>query len=585
MTQTRGRSSRSKSGILWSATLLGLFSISPEESRSQEVQFLDVTAKVGIDFVHTNGASGEKFAVETMCAGCGLFDYDGDGDLDVYLTNGAPLPGFQMAQTPVNRLYRNDGEAAGWTFSDVTNSSGVGDPGYGMGCAVGDYDNDGNLDLYVTNFGANVLYRNNGDGTFANRTREAGVGNDRWSTSAAFFDADNNGNLDLYVVNYVDFRLEDNRLCNAPDGSKAYCHPDVYPGVADVLYRNNGDGTFIDIAREAGVYQPEGKGLGVICTDYDRDGDLDIYVANDTMENYLYANSGEGTFEEVGLLSGTAFNEMGQSEASMGVDFADVDGDGFSDILIGHLDMETNTLYKNGGNGTFTDVTVTVGMGAPSLLRVTFGLVFLDADNDGDVDAFAANGHVQDNIELMSDVVTYKQLNQLFENVGGGRFEDASARFGPGLDILKASRGLAAGDFDNDGDVDLLVANIAERPELLRNNGGNRNNWLSVKLIGGARKVSNLNAKREPRNSKRFFSNRDGIGARVTVVSGDLRQVKELHSAYSYLSAGDFGIHFGLGNRSSVDLVEIQWPAGGVDRIEAVAVNQLLVVVEGKGQK
>ena len=327
---------------------------------------------------------------------------------------------------------------------------------------------------------------------------------------------------------------------------------------------------------QAGVYHPEGKGLGVVCTDYDRDGDLDIYVANDTMENYLFDNLGNGKFEEVALMAGAAFNEVGQAEAGMGVDCADVDGDGYLDILIGHLDLETNTLYRNEGDGTFTDITSRVGMGGPSLLSVTFGLVFLDADNDGDPDAFAANGHVLDNIELMSDIVTYKQPNQLFENVDDGSFVDASARSGPGLDILKASRGLAAGDFDNDGNVDLLVANIAERPDLLRNQGNNGGNWLMVKLVGGARQTAGAGSQR---------SNRDGIGARVTVVAGDLRQVKEVHSASSYLSASDLRVHFGLGKRQRVDLVEVRWPAGGVDRIKDTAANRLLVVREGETQK
>jgi len=537
---------------------------------AQEAQFVDVTEQAGIAFVHVNGASGKYYAIETMCPGCGLFDYDGDGDLDLYLINGAPLPGFQAAVTPTNRLYRNDG---GWRFADVTVGSGTGDSGYGMGCAVGDYDNDGDLDLYVTNFGPNALYRNEGDGTFSDVTARAGVGDTRWSSSSAFVDYDVDGNLDLYLANYADFRLEDNRICSLPNTDiPGYCHPDVYPGTGDVLYRNEGDDVFRDVTREAGLYQPDGRGLGVLCIDFDGDGDVDIYVANDTMENYLFENGGDGTFSEVGLLSGAAFNEMGHTEAGMGVDAADVDGNGYLYVIIGHLASETNTLYINNGDGTFADMSAILGISAPSLVNVTFGQVFLDADGDGDADVFAANGHVVDNIELVSEVYTYRQANKLYENVDRGRFVDASARFGPAMQIRRASRGLAAGDIDNDGDVDVLVANMADRVDLLRNDGGNRNNWLMVKLIGGAG-GSAPDAGR---------SNRDGIGARVTVVSGDLRQVKEVHSAASYQSAQDLRLHFGLGQQR-VDVVEVRWPSGRVEQIQDVTPNRLLVVEEGTG--
>ena len=537
----------------------------------QEVQFVEVSIQAGIDFIHVNGASGRKYEVETMGPGCGLFDYDGDGDLDIYLINGAPLPGYQTTVIPTNRLYRNDGE---WRFTDVTAVSATGDPGYGLGCAVGDYNNDGDLDLYVTNFGPNVLYRNDGNGTFADVTTRAGVGDARWGSTAMFLDYDRDGDLDLYLVNYIDCTLKSDRDCRIPGtATLGYCHPDIYPGVPDVLYRNEGDGTFTDVTRESGIYRPGARGLGVVGTDYDNDGDLDIYVANDSMENYLFANLGDGTFEEIALLSGVSFNEMGHAEAGMGVDIADVDGNDYSDILIGHLSTETNTLYLNNGDETFTDATKTAGLAA-TLNDLTFGLVFLDADNDGDVDAFAANGHVLDNIELISDVSPYKQRNKLFENTGSGKFLDASVRFGPGLSILKSSRGTAAGDIDNDGDVDLLVVNVADRPDLLRNEGGNRNNWLIVRLVGEG-SVPELK-----KNSK--FSNRDGIGTRVTVISGDLRQVKEVHSAASYQSANDLRLHFGLGKRERIDLVEVRWPSGRVDRIEETSSNKILVIKEGE---
>lgn len=528
-----------------------------------EFRFVNVAADRGIDFVQVNGASGKKYSIETMGGGVGLFDYDGDGDLDAYLVNGAVLPGFTMVGTPVNRLYRNDGAASGWSFTDVTGEAGVGDSGYGMGCAVGDYDNDGDLDLYVTNFGSNVLYRNEGDGTFTDVTAAAGVGDEQWTSSAAFLDYDADGDLDLYSLNYVQFTLETNRLCPGNDGTPGYCSPDVYDGAFDVLYRNDGDGTFTDVSEAAGVHR-EGRGMGIVATDFDRDGDLDIYVANDEMENFLYDNLGNGTFEEIGLMSGAAYNDVGEAEAGMGVDFADVDGDGLYDLLIGHYDDETSTLYRNLGQQMFSDETTTTGIGPPSRLKVTFGLVFADLDNDADPDAFVVNGHVLDNVELGSDVAKYKQPNQIMEN-RGGRFVEAKAT-GGGLDVVKASRGLAAGDIDNDGDVDFLIGNVMDSADLLINEtaGGA---WLSVRAVGGAG------------GAEGRWSNRDGAGARVTVTAGGKRQVRDVRTAASYQSANDLRVHFGLGDATVCD-VEVVWPSGRVSRIKGVAAGREITVSE-----
>lgn len=532
---------------------------------AQPFDFVDVARERGIDFVQTNGASGKKYSIETMGGGVGLFDYDGDGDLDAYLVDGAALPGFLSEIPARNRLYRNGGEASGWSFVDVTEASGTGHTGYGMGCAVGDYDNDGDVDLYVTNFGPNVLYRNNGDGTFTDVTEAAGVGDPAWSSSAAFLDYDGDGDLDLYSLNYVQFTLETNRLCPGPDGRPGYCSPDVYDGAFDVLYRNEGDGTFTDVSRTTGVHR-EGRGMGLVASDFDRDGDLDIYVANDEMENFLYDNLGNGTFDEIGLMSGAAYNEKGEPEAGMGVDFADVDGDGLYDLLIGHYDDETSTLYRNLGGLMFSDESTTSGIGPPSRLRVTFGLMFADLDCDRDPDAFVVNGHVLDNVEVKSDVARYKQPNQLMEN-RGGRFVDVSAAAGSGLEIVKASRGLAAGDIDNDGDIDFLIGNVMDSADLLINQS-KRGNWLTIDLEGGA-----------GRGKDGRWSNRDGIGARVICKTGDTQQVKDLKSAASYQSANDLRLHFGLGEAETCDL-EVIWPSGRTSLIREVAANRIVTIDE-----
>ena len=394
------------------------------------VHFVDRTDESGIHFRHENGATEEKYMVETMGSGGGFLDYDGDGDLDVYLVNGTPLPGSKdVGASKGNRLYRNDGHGR---FADVTLAAGVGDDGFGMGMAAADYDNDGDVDLYVTNFGDNVLYRNNGDGTFTDVTDEAGVAAGGWSTSAAFGDADGDGYLDLFVCRYVDFRLDNHKFCgNLAEGVAAYCHPDVYNPEPVLLYENTGRGTFEDVTRDAGVYvADEGKSLGVVWGDYDNDGDQDIYVANDSMRNFLFQNDGSGTFRDVTLLAGVGYSEDGQTQAGMGTDLADVDGDGWLDIFVTNLDFEYNALYQGSSSGIFIDASYNAGLAEPSLNYVGFGTFFFDYDNDGWLDLFVANGHIIDNIHRFNSVSTYEETNFLFRNTGTGAFEDVSSDAG-----------------------------------------------------------------------------------------------------------------------------------------------------------
>ncbi len=526
------------------------------------VKFVDVTASAGITFVHTNGASGTRYLPESNGSGAAFFDYDNDGDLDLYLVNSAAFPGFQVETEPINVLYQNNGDG---TFTDVTARAGVGDTGYGQGCAAGDYDNDGDQDLYVTNLGPNVFYQNNGDGTFTDVTAKAGVGDRGWGTSCAFADYDHDGDLDLYVVNYLDFTVETHQECRAR-GYPIYCGVDVYDGVADVLYRNDGQGRFTDVTKPSGVYNPEGKGFGVVWFDYDNDADLDIYVVNDMVRNFLYRNQGDGTFEDVSLMAGAGYNEEGMPEAGMGTDAGDFNRDGLLDLFVTNYQGETNTLYLNEGNGFFTDIALASGAGQASWRYLGWGTRFFDHDNDGDLDIFVANGHINDNIEEWDDIGTYAQQNYLFDNTGAEgespfRFRDISATLLADFTREAVSRGAAFGDYDNDGDLDILVTNVAAAPVLLRNDGGNRRNWLGVRVVGTR-------------------ANRDAIGARVKVVSGSLVQVGEVRSGSGYLCQNDLRLLFGLNQHATVDSVIVRWPGGALQEVTHVTTNQFLTVVE-----
>jgi len=546
------------------------------------VQFTDIAPEAGITFRHSNGKTGRYYFLETVASGGGFIDYDGDGDLDIYLLNGAAIPGFEPERALSSVLYRNEDDGS---FTDVTGQAGVGNVGgYGMGMAVADYDNDGDDDLFVTNYGKNILYRNERDGTFRNVTGQAGLSvprNPTFSTSAAFLDYDRDGHLDLYVCVYVEFDFEANKRCSR-DGIQSYCGPDIYEGVADLLYRNNGDGTFSDVSVEAGIANPDGKGLGVVGGDYDGDGWTDIFVANDLTPDFLYRNNGDGTFTDMALLAGVAYGEDGVARAGMGVDFGDYDRNGSPDIYVTNFSLEPNSLHRNNGNGTFTETTFGAGVGNPTLLFLGFGTAFADFDHDGWLDIFAANGHVIDNISLFDPTIRYAQTNQLFRNEGNGVFTDVSAGAGAPFQVERVHRGAAFGDVDNDGDVDILVTTVNDVPLLLRNDGvGGRG------ARGGAGRNGNGGDPAGPASllvsAEGVRSNRNGIGARVTVVTDAVRQIREVRSGYSYLAANDLRTHFGLGAYTGADSVIVDWPGGTRDVAAGVEGGQWITIREGAG--
>ncbi len=530
-------------------------------SQDAPVAFTAVTDAAGIDFVHENGASAEKYMPETMGSGALIFDYDNDGRADILFVNGGSFIDTDVARRARHRLYRNDGGRA-IRFTDVTGSAGLDRPRFGMGACAADYDNDGWTDVYVTGFGANALYRNDAGGVFVDVTREAGVESGGWSASCAFGDVDNDGDVDLYVTRYVDFSVDNNKYCGDIQNVRFYCHPHVYNGVADILYRNEGDGTFTDVSHEAGVHATDGKGLGVVFADYDDDGWIDAYVANDSTPNFLYHNTGGGRFEETGLWAGVAVGMDGRPLAGMGADAGDVDGDGRDDLVVTNLNGETHSLYRNLGSGLFQDVTYESGVGEATLPFVGFGAVLVDYDNDMDLDLGIANGDVLDNVHLLNDFATYPQRNLLLENTGGGAFREAAA--GGGFAIVKVSRALAAGDLDNDGDLDLLVSNNGGGPDLLLNDGGNRNRSLQVRLIGAE-------------------SNRSGVGARLTLHVGGRALVRDARAGSSYLAQNDARVHFGTGRAERADRLEIAWPSGRVDVVDDVETNRIVTVREGAG--
>lgn len=550
--------------------MIGLSAFAPlplfpsADSSSQPVRFVDVASSAGINFRHDNAASKEKFLIETMGAGCGWLDYDQNGLYDLYLVNSAATAAYTPAHPLRSALYRNNGDG---TFTDVTDKAGVGAEGlFGMGVAVGDYDNDGFPDLFVLGYGRCILYRNRGDSTFEDVTRHAGVENiGRWASSAAWFDYDNDGRLDLIIANYVDWTPQHNFRCGgeAPQ-ERSYCHPDVYQGLVPTLFHNNGDGTFTDVTKSSGLGQKPGNGLGVVTFDYDNDGWQDIFLANDSMPNFLFRNNGNGTFTEVAYSAGVAVSSEGHAEAGMGTDAADLRGEGCMDLIVTHLDMQLARLYSNAGDGTFEDATFRSHLSYATYHNSGFGTRFMDYDNDGHRDLFIANGHVLDNVTLFHSGTTYAEPKMMFRNNGHGVFEDVSAHLGGDFLAPRVSRGAAICDFDNDGDLDILVNNNGQAPQLLRNDGGNANHWLEILLIGTK-------------------SNRDAVGARVMLHAGTLVSYDQRKGGTSYQSAQDPRLHFGLGSSTKVDTLEVQWPSGAVTRLSNIPADQIIAIQEGTG--
>jgi len=533
--------------------------------------FVDRTDDSGLDCHHDAGARGDFYFPEIMAPGGAVFDYDGDGDLDVYCVQSGPVvvaPG--AAPRPSDRLLRNElgPDAAGVPrarFTDVTAEAGIDARGYGMGAAAGDYDGDGHVDLYVTNFGPNQLLRNRGDGRFDDVTRRADVDDPRWSTSAAFLDFDRDGHLDLFVTSYVDFRVEANRPCKAGTGRPDYCAPSVYRAEPDRLFHNRGDGTFEDVSGAAGILARYGNGLGVVSADFDGDGWVDLFVANDQEPNFLWINRRDGTFEEVALMAGTAVNSEGRAESSMGVDAADVDNDGDEDLFMTHLGGETNTLYLNLGALLFEDRTFATRLGMVSLPFTGFGTAFLDFDNDGWLDLFAANGAVHTVEDRDGEAFPFAETDQLWRNRGDATFEDVTQRAGPAFQVAAVGRGVSVGDLDNDGDADLVRFDSNGPARLLDNQVGSNQGWLGLRLVTGS-------------------PPHDALGARVrvTLPDGTVRSRRARADA-SYLSANDPRVLLGLGGAGRVTGIEVRWPDGAVERFSPVPAGAYSTLVQGRG--
>ena len=518
----------------------------------------------GITWVHTNGKSPERFLPETTGAGCAFLDYDNDGWMDIYLVNSGKCDFFTPDPPLRNALYRNNHDG---TFTDVTGKAGVAAGGYGQGVAVADYDGDGFPDLYVTQYGRSILYHNNGDGTFTDVTEKAGVAAPGWASSAVWFDYDNDGRLDLFVCQFVEFSKSLNKTCGlGEEGKHGYCIPRLYQPMPSWLFRNNGDGTFTDVSKASGIGKFLGKAWGVVATDINNDGQLDLFVANDTVANFLFMNRGEGKFEEIGTPAGVAFSADGRARSGMGVDSADYDQDGWLDLFVANIDREIYSLYQNNHDETFDDRARETGVGVATRLMSGWGLKFLDYDNDGNLDLFLANGNPDDLIESVHPGVTYKEPPILMHNTGRG-FQNVSAQSGPIFATPISARGLAIGDFDNDGAIDVLIAVNGGPPVLLRNNAGKQNHWLGVDLTGKK-------------------SNPDAIGARVAYQAGDLKRSFMKVGGGSYLSSHDPRMVLGLGARKKIDWLEVKWPqpSGMVERFTDLPVDRYISIVEGRGK-
>jgi hypothetical protein len=526
-------------------------------------RFTNTAPADGLDFRHINGGTPDRHLLEIMGSGGLFFDYNDDGWVDMFLVDGGSLVDPKVDATARDRLYRNRGNG---TLEEVSASSGFTHAAYGMGACAADYDNDGWTDVYVTTVGPNRLYHNDGGKRFSDVTAKAGVaGGPVFSTSCAFVDIERDGDVDLFVVNYVDARIDNNAFCgDTTKKIRIYCHPLNFAPLQNVLYRNNGNGTFTDASREAGIAGHKGNGLGVVAGDYDDDGLPDVFVANDTTPNFLFHNEGRGVFREVALPSGVAVAADGRPRAGMGTDFGDYDGDGDLDLFVTNHEMEAHTLFRNLGKGLFEDVTFPSGIGPPTLPFVGFGAGFLDLDNDADLDLAIVNGHVMNSASHFRPGAKEAQRNLLLRNEGNGRFRDVTRQAGPGFEVEHVSRTLAAADIDNDGDLDLLVTNNAGVADLLRNGGAAGANSLLMKLVGTQ-------------------SNRSAIGARVRVMSGGRTQVREVRAGSSYLGQHDLRVHVGLGRATAIERLEIRWPNGQMETVSNIAVNEIVTITEGKG--
>jgi len=524
--------------------------------------FRDVARQAGLDFIHVNGASDERFLPEIVGAGGLFLDFDNDGWLDVFLVDGGSFADPAVARRARHRLYRNRRNG---TFEDVTDASNIHHRDYGMGACAGDVDNDGLIDLYITNVGPNLLYRNTGGGRFAEMPNAGGAGSALWSTSCGFVDVDRDGDLDLFVTNYVDTSPDQNRFCGfaGPPAIRDYCHPLVYPPLPNVLYRNNGRGSFEDISMQAGIAPYRGNGLGVAVSDVDEDGWPDVFVANDSTPNLLFHNNKNGSFTEIAGLAGVAVASDGKPRAGMGTAFGDFSGTGHLGLVVTNHETEMHSLFLNLGGRLFSDVTIRSGVGPATRPYVGFGVVFFDYDNDTRLDIAIVNGNVMTNVAQVRARGKLAQRKLLLRNAGE-RFVDATKEAGPGFALEGVGRALAAGDLDNDGDLDLLVMNNGDRPNLLLNDGGNAANAVLVQTVGTT-------------------SNRSGIGTRLTLSTGERRQVREVQSGSSYLAQNDLRAHFGLGRAERAERLEIRWPDGSTEVVENLAANHLVTVRQGKG--
>lgn len=551
-------------------SILIIFIVSIAQSLAQ-VKFTDVTDTAGIEFHHYDGRTGDKYLIETLGSGALFLDYDSDGDQDLYIVNAAhisPTDDSNHRQNPTtNTLYRNNGDGS---FTDVTQIAGVGDTGYGVGCAAADINNDGYPEIYVTNFGINRLYYNHGNGTFTDISEQAGVADKRWGTGCAFLDYDLDGDIDLYVVNYMQYDVNSEKGWIIR-GVRTYCSPtdqiDInnFKSESDILYRNNGNGTFADVTEQAGINH-RALGLAIAVGDYDNDGDADIHIANDMEPDFLYQNNGDGTFSDITDFSGAGYDENGMPGSGMGSTFEDYDNDGYLDLVVSNASSYPVILYQNENALYFSDISYSSGVGAATLSYFKWAVEFFDYNNDGLQDLYVSNGHLQDNIALFSDA-TYPQDDLLFQNTKDKKrhiFTNVSSEVGLSERTMNVGRGAAFGDYDNDGDIDIFLNHSNQPAKLLRNDGGNNNNWIIIQTIGTK-------------------SNSSGIGTRMKLSSGDLRLTKEVHSGSSYLSQNDLRLHFGLNKNQVIDKLDVNWPSGKKQQFTNLKANQILRIHEEKG--